>query len=124
MNKTKTKLVWIGRKTHSKDKLDVSLLLEWGITEFNLLGIDFNVDLNKMVHLNYDKAIKKSKVILENWKKRSLTPFGKVTIIKTFVISSFNHLIISLPNPSQTMVKYMSEMLFKFLWCDKQRTNL
>ena len=30
MNKSKTKLIWIGRKQHSKDKLSVKLNLEWG----------------------------------------------------------------------------------------------
>ena len=45
MNAMKTKGIWIGRKRFCKDKLNVSAVLEWGITEFNLLGLEFNVDL-------------------------------------------------------------------------------
>ena len=119
MNKSKTKLVWIGRKSYCRDKLDVNTTLEWGITEFSLLGIEFSVDLERMVQLNYNKAIAKSKLVLENWKKRSLTPFGKITIIKTFIISIFNHLIIALPNPTPSEIKTITEMMFKFLWHDK-----
>ena len=79
MNTMKTKVIWIGRKIFSKDKLKVNTTFEWGTTEFNLLGLEFNVDLDKMVQKNYLNAIAQSKLILNNWKKRHLTPFGKVT---------------------------------------------
>ena len=48
MNKEKTKVIWIGRKKHSKDKLQISEKLDWGKTDFKLLGINFNVDLNNI----------------------------------------------------------------------------
>ena len=38
MNKEKTKVIWIGQKRFSKDKLNVSLDLEWGCTDFTILG--------------------------------------------------------------------------------------
>ena len=44
MNKEKTKLIWIGRKKISKDKLKVSTDLEWGCIDFTLLGV-----FNKLV---------------------------------------------------------------------------
>ena len=80
MNTMKTKVIWIGRKIFSKDKFKVNTILEWGTTEFNLFGLEFNVDLDKMVQTNYLNAIAQSKLILNNWKKCHLTPFGKVTI--------------------------------------------
>ena len=43
MNKEKTRVIWIGRKRHSKEKLDVSVKLEWGSTNFTLLGIELSV---------------------------------------------------------------------------------
>ena len=42
MNKSKTKLIWIGRKKFSKEKINTSHNLEWGVTEFTFLGIHFN----------------------------------------------------------------------------------
>ena len=119
MNTMKTKLIWIGRKRFCKEKLRVNTLLEWGITEFSLLGLVFNVDLDKMVNINYLDAITQSKSVLTNWKKRDLTPFGKITVIKTFIISKFNHLFIALPNPSPEIIKAISDMMFKFIWNDK-----
>ena len=61
MNTTKTKLVWIGKRKHSRDKLNVSSKLEWGATSFKLLGITFSVNLNEIPSLNYPTALEKSK---------------------------------------------------------------
>ena len=60
-------MIWIGRKKFSKDKLKVNAILEWGTTEFNLFGLEFNVDLDKMVQKNYLNAIAQSKLMLNNW---------------------------------------------------------
>ena len=45
MNTNKTKLVWIGRKRYSRDKLNISTNLEWGNTSFILLGLEYSRDL-------------------------------------------------------------------------------
>ena len=54
MNKEKTKLVLLGRKKHSREKLNVTSTLQWNVTEFTLLGITYSVDLAKMQEINYD----------------------------------------------------------------------
>ena len=77
MNTTKTKVIWIGDKKHSSKKLPVLHKLEWG-----------TVNLDEIPALNYSTAFEKAKKIIQNWKRRSLTPFGKITIIKN--LSSFS----------------------------------
>ena len=47
MNSDKTKVIWIGCKKHSKDKLNVTTRLEWGVSNFTLLGMEFSTDLEK-----------------------------------------------------------------------------
>ena len=84
-----------------------------------MLGIEFNVELEKMPKINYDIAILRSKQLLNRWENRYLTPFGKITIIKTFVISKFNLLFISLPSPAPTTIKEISNILYKFVWGGK-----
>ena len=90
MNTEKTKVIWIGRKKHSKDKLHVDSRLEWCITEFILLGITFNVDLNKIVDINFNNAIEQSKSVLNNWKKCYLTPFGVTKLWQNLIIYSYH----------------------------------
>ena len=112
MNTTKTKVIWIGDKKHSSEKLPVSHKLEWGTDRFNLLGVLFSVSLDEIPTLNYSTAFEKAK----NWKRRSLTPFGKITIIKTFVLSQFNYLSASIPSPNEEFIRKLNDLLFSYLW--------
>ena len=105
MNSDKTKVIWIGRRKSSKDKLNTEYNLIWGEDEFDLLGLTFNSNLNLTTLENYQKAIIKMKDNINSWNKRYLTPLGKITVIKTFLISQINHLILALPNPTPDMLK-------------------
>lgn len=119
MNSEKTKLIWIGRKKHCKDKLQTSIKFEWGNTDFDLLGLVFSVDLQHMIEINFQKAISKINIILKNWKRRHLTPIGKITVIKTFIISKLNYLFSSLPTPKQSTIKKIIDIIYNFLWDNK-----
>ena len=119
MNTSKSKVIWLGRKKYYKEKLKVSLKLDWGCTEFDLLGLKFNVQLNKMINLNYDKVIHEIEKILQIWKKRNLSPMGNIVVIKTFIISKLNHLFLSLPTPPDVYLIKLKNMLFQFLWNNK-----
>ena len=82
MNTEKTKVIWIGDKKYSNNKLQVNSRLECGITEFTLLGITFNVDINKIVEINFYKAIEQSKSVLNNWKNVISHLLGKYQLLK------------------------------------------
>ena len=45
------------QKRLSKDKLNVSVKLDWGSTEFTLLGFEFSTNLIKMEEINYAKIL-------------------------------------------------------------------
>ena len=118
MNKEKTKVVWFGRKSTSKDKLKVSESLDWGKSDFTLLGIDFSADLTAMLDTNYRKAIQKIQVEIRKWQRRTLTPLGKITVIKTMLLSKLIHLLTSLPTPT-SFLDEIHKMFFQFLWDKK-----
>ena len=118
MNLSKTQITWIGSKKYSADKLCNELNLIWTNT-FTLLGIHFDVDLSRINFLNYDKKLVKIKSIIKQWSKRSLTPLGRLSIIKTLLISQLNHLFIALPNPNDKFIQELNQTLFNFLWNSK-----
>ena len=128
MNKEKTKVVWIGRKRFSKEKIDTNFNLQWGVTQFDLLGLKYNVSLNEMLDTNYDKAYNSIKGLLKAWNKRYLTPIGKITVIKTFILSKFIHLFTTLPFPTEAFISKLSSDIFSFIWSGKpdkiKRTRL
>ena len=119
INTDKTQIVWIGKKKLSTDKFETSKPLVWGNSEFNLLGIKFSVNLECMVDLNFKPLIDDVKLTLAKWRKRFLTPLGKITIIKTLVLPKFNHLFISLPTPNERTINSINSAFFKFIWDDK-----
>jgi len=119
INTEKTKIVWIGRKRFSKEKLSISIPLTWGINEFDLLGIRYNLKLSDIISDNYTSAIHNIQKIVLAWSKRTLTPFGKITVIKTFLLSKLNHLFISLPNPAPSLLDKINTIFYKFIWDNK-----
>ena len=115
MNSDKTKVIWIGCKKHSKDKLDVTARLEWGVSNFTLLGMEFSTDLEKIPEMNYDKILIQASKIIKSWQYCILTPIGKIAVIKTLILSKFNHLFISVP-VSDKFLKKINDLIYGYLW--------
>ena len=51
---------------------------------------------------------------------RNITPMGRITVIKSLLISKLVHLFTALPNPSQAELKQIERLLFEFLWSGKR----
>ena len=48
-----------------------------------------------------------------------MTPFGKITIIKSLLLPKLAHIFISLPKPPEKWMKNLEQVFFKFIWNDK-----
>ena len=59
------------------------------------------------------------KKVLNAWSRRSLSPFGRITVIKSLVISKITHLLINLPDPEESFLKELTKLLYNFLWNGK-----
>ena len=97
VNIKKTKIGWFGVKSNSKIKLCPELKLEW-IYKFRLLGITFTTDLAGIGDINYKNKIDDIKKLFKNWQYRYLTPYGKITVIKSLALSKLIHLVCVLPS--------------------------
>ena len=86
-----------------------------------MLGIKFHVDLKTMIKLNYEDKIKKMKRVISNWNRRVLTPIGRITVVKTLLISLFIHLFTSLPTPAIAFINDITNTLIEFVWQGKNR---
>ena len=115
INTDKTRLIWIGKKHNSKDEIDIGNLLTWGETTFNLLGVNFSVNLNEMIHINFTLTMKKLEHLFHVWNQKYLTLSGRITVIKAFALSKLNHLFFSLPSPGIVNLKNNEGMFFKFI---------
>ena len=87
LNAEKTEALWLGT-CHDRDQ---PLLV--GIDKVNkpikILGVHFTCDLKKKQELNYDETPRSLSETLAGWKWRNLTLYGKIQVVKTFVIPKF-----------------------------------
>ena len=90
--------------------------LVWGTCDFKMLGVTFNVDIDKMIKLNFEEKLISLEKMISHWKRRYLTPIGKITVIKSLFLPLFTHLFISLPNPPTKIIDKINNLLFDFLW--------
>ena len=68
---------------------------------------------------NFNDKVAKLGKMLSCWIYRYITPYGKVTIIKTLALSMLSHLALVIPNPSKTMFKHIETIFHKFIWSNK-----
>ena len=58
-----------------------------------MLGVDISANRNEIANLNFPDKVSKIETILNIWRERNLTIFGKVTIIKSLAFSQLVYLL-------------------------------
>ena len=89
--------------------MNISADFLWGDKDFSFLRINFSVNLDTKPKLNFNITMDKAKQLLNCWNSRYLTPIGRITVIKTMVLSKFNHLFMSIVTPP----KILDDILIK-----------
>ena len=72
-----------------------------------------------MIEYNYQQKMKEIKTQMTSWLKRSLTVLGRITVVKSLLVSKLNYLLLSLPKPDPRIMKDMNSSFFKFIWYHK-----
>ena len=119
MNFDTTKVVWFGCDKPPNTVYLPHLKFEWNPETFNLLGVEFTTNLHNITDININRKLTEMNNELYQWSKRDLTPFGKITVIKTLIISKIVHILISLPTPSIKIINKINKLLYTFLWSNK-----
>ena len=87
---------------------------------FEVLGIHYDTfKLNDITSLNIDLKIAEIKNLIRIWSTRRLTPYGKVTIVKSLLLSKTTHILLSLPSPDKLLFKEIDNLFLTFIWCGK-----
>ena len=116
INYEKTNLIWIGSMKYSTRSIKTKYKLTWGATTFKVLGIMFDINLDKMVMTNFENKIESIKRSISHWNRRNITPLGKITIVKSLFLPLLTHLFVSLPTPSVDTMKTINQYFYDFIW--------
>jgi len=68
--------------------------------------------------LNWATKIELCKQLINNWKARNLTYFGKVTVIKSIILSKLTYLLQSVSVKKEQLTE-LNTILYNFLWSGK-----
>ena len=117
INLSKCKAVWIGKNRFDNNTLCEDLKLIW-TNEFRLLGIDFDSDLAKMDN-NFRHKMEEIKKLYNSWLYRHLTPYGKITIIRSMALSKLSHIVLVCPHIAPGVLNELELLSFHFLWNNK-----
>ena len=112
INCSKTEGLWIGSLKGSKDK---PFGIKWPKVPIKALGVYFTYDQKLLKEKNFIERLDSIKKLINIWSSRGLSIYGKVTIIKSFLIPKFVYICSLLPTPKE-VVKELNQLLFKFLW--------
>ena len=124
-NISKTKCIPLG-KTKGNHSLISTLSDAYGtnfvVNNFTALGVDFSnsLSIGDISISNYTNKISKAKNWISQWNKRSLSIYGRITILKALVLSQFSYLAIPLLRPGSNTMKLLSTCMFNFLWGGKR----
>ena len=119
INKDKTNVIKIGALRGRSITWEGKFGLKW-TTEFEVLGIKYNIDkMESITDDNISSKLSEIKKLISIWSTRSLTPYGKVVIIRSLLMSKITHILLSLPTPSKTAISQLEQLFFSFLWCNK-----
>ena len=115
INTTKTEGMWLGRW---KNKSDTPFGFRWPRDPIKALGIFFSYDEDKTNELNFAEKIRNLEKTLNSWKKRNLTLYGKINIVKTFGLSKliYNASVLAIP---EHFIKETEKLIFDFIWGGK-----
>ena len=120
VNITKTKVIRIGNIRETDRRYCRENDLDW-VYEFTALGIEYNMrKLDNITELNIQPKKDKMEKTLKSWGFRNITPMGRITILKSLVLSQITHILQALPSPEPTLLTKIENLCFDFIWNKKR----
>ena len=74
---------------------------------------------NEIADQTIEIKIKEINKLITVWSGRNITPLGKITLIKSLLISKITHILLSLPTPQEKTIKLLEGTFNKFIWNSK-----
>ena len=83
----KLRLYQIGSRRNSKLRFMPEINLDWNPVTFTVLGVVFSTDVLEIITINFENKLNEMKKVLNAWSRKNLTAFGRITVIRSLVVS-------------------------------------
>ena len=112
LNVDKTQALYLGTMINQQNQFGGIKLTTDPI---RCLGVYVGHDQEGNEDKNWKEKFKKIENLIDSWQKRTLTYFGKITILKALIISQFVHVVINTHTPDWVIHK-LTNTCFRFIW--------
>ena len=112
VNVDKSEGLWLGSLCHSSEQ---PFGIRWPKTPILALGVFFTYNENDLTQCNFNNLLKDINVSLISWNRHNISIYGRILVIKTFVISKLLYRASVLPVPF-TFIKAVNDMIYSFTW--------
>ena len=120
LNFKKTKGIWLGKL---KDYgLRTYKNISWTGNPVKCLGIYIGHNKEKCYKLNWQNKLNKIENILQQWHKRKLSLYGKVEVLKTYVLPKITYSA-SVLTVSKEISQNIKKLFFYFLWGKRDKVK-
>ena len=123
LNTNKTTCMWIGSARRERIQICPDLNFKW-VEEgepLELLGVKIFHDQKRTKSINYENKIGEIEKAMSPWTQQSLTPLGRVLLVKSLLLSKFVYLFAVIENPEKSYMARLEALLFKFIWGKKDK---
>ena len=90
------------------------------VDHLRILGITFNNDNKNITEVNFEPKLAQIQKEISHWRRRNITTLGRITVVKSLLLSKLVHLFMYLPDPSQKDLKRLESIFFIFVWGSKR----
>ena len=115
INTSKTEAMWLGQW---KNNQDTPFGFKWPKEPILSLGVFFSHNQTDADEFNFGAKIRDLEKSLQTWKRRKLTLYGKINIVKTLGLSKliFNASVLYIPHH---YIEQINKITFNFIWDGK-----
>ena len=123
INVSKTIGLWLGTEKHKQKDCKIAGIL-WPNSPINYLGVFVGGDPLLCESQNWNCKIEKIQKLLNLWKKRHTTLFGKISILKALALPKIAYPAQFLTVP-EDILKKINSIFYEFLWgkCERIKRN-
>ena len=118
LNHKKTEVLWIGANKDSEENICPDKNFRWIRDKVKTLGVWLSTDPAITMKANYEEKLADLRASLSCWEFRRLTLLGKITVLKSLIISKLTYILSPLPT-NHCAIDEINSLLFNFLWNGK-----
>ena len=114
----KCKILRLGCLKFTNFCLPTHLPFQWVDGGVDVLGIHIPIDMDTLVNVNFEPRLERLDRLLRPWKGKTLSLYGKITVVNSLVVPQFTNLFQVLPSPNDLFFKIYERKVFSFIWED------